>query len=111
MDWFPDRWTFLLQQVGVRRFTCLASLPLLNATLFSQTKHDSLRTVHWWKHLASLTYYLGVNYLTEAKWIQKWLIENFGYCAEVIPNGLDETIFYPDYPICPKGHDLECCWK
>lgn len=56
-----------------------------------------------WQHLATLTYYLGVNYLTEARWIRNWLKENFGHDAELVPNGLDAAIFYPDKPIQPKG--------
>jgi glycosyltransferase involved in cell wall biosynthesis len=56
-----------------------------------------------WQHLTTLTYYLGVNYLTEAKWIQRWLKENFGHDSELIPNGLDEKIFHITNPLVNKG--------
>jgi O-antigen biosynthesis protein len=56
-----------------------------------------------WQHLATLTYYLGVHYLTEARWIQKWLHENFGHDAALIPNGLDANIFHPTSPLQAKG--------
>jgi len=57
-----------------------------------------------WKDIVTLTYYLGVNYFTEAKWIQDWLRKNFGHQAELIPNGLDDTLFYPVPPLQPRGH-------
>ncbi len=56
-----------------------------------------------WQHMTTLTYYLGVNYLTEAKWIRAWLYDNFGHTAELVPNGLDSTIFFPSEPLLPKG--------
>ena len=56
-----------------------------------------------WQHLATLTYYLGVHYLTEAKWIRKWLLDNFGHNAALIPNGLDASIFHPTSPLQAKG--------
>ena len=57
-----------------------------------------------WQHLASLTYYLRVNYLTEARWIRKWLKDCFGHEAELVPNGLDREIFHRDVPLIPKGN-------
>ncbi len=59
-----------------------------------------------WYHLAVLTYYMRVNYLTEANWIKKWLSDNFGHNAELIPNGLDHEIFYPAQPLIPKGKKI-----
>ncbi len=56
-----------------------------------------------WQHLTSLTYYLRVNYLTEARWIRKWLRDCFGHQTELIPNGLDREIFYDTVPLQPKG--------
>jgi len=56
-----------------------------------------------WQHITALTYLLDFNYMTEARWIQKWLVENFGRQAALIPNGLDETIFFPDKPLSPKS--------
>lgn len=56
-----------------------------------------------WQHITALTYFLKVNYLTEAKWIKCWLKENFGHHAALIPNGLDPEIFHPCSPLTPKG--------
>ena len=55
------------------------------------------------QYFSALTYLLNVNYLTEAKWIKKWLLEDFNHNAALIPNGLDKSIFYPDNPFAPKG--------
>lgn len=57
--------------------------------------------------LAGLSYFHnGIGYITEAKWIKQWLSSGFGRVAELIPNGLDETIFYPDVPLEKKGNRL-----
>ena len=56
-----------------------------------------------WRHLAALTYYFGVNYLTEAKWIKRWLEETFGHQVELVPNGLDPKIFHPAEPLESRG--------
>jgi glycosyltransferase involved in cell wall biosynthesis len=59
-----------------------------------------------WYHLATLTYYMGVNYLTEARWIEKWLSDVFGHKSVLIPNGLDNKIFFPTTPVIPKGEKI-----
>lgn len=51
---------------------------------------------------ARLSYDLNVHFFTEARWIQRWLLENFGKCAALVPNGLDRDIFYPDTPLEPR---------
>ena len=56
-----------------------------------------------WQNLTALSYLLNVNYLTEARWIQKWLKDNFSHEAALVPNGLDEAIFFPDEPLQSKG--------
>lgn len=55
-----------------------------------------------WQHLATLTYYFGVHYLTEARWIKAWLKDNFGHEAALVPNGLDAEIFAPAQPLREK---------
>jgi glycosyltransferase involved in cell wall biosynthesis len=55
-------------------------------------------------HITHLTYLMNYHYLTEAKWIQKWLLENFDKHAALIPNGLDEDIFHQVEPLSPKGN-------
>jgi glycosyltransferase involved in cell wall biosynthesis len=56
-----------------------------------------------WEHMTRLSYTLNFNYLTEARWIRSWLAEQFGQQAELVPNGLDDAIFYPAEPLEPKG--------
>lgn len=56
-----------------------------------------------WEHMTRLSYALNFNYLTEARWIRSWLAEQFGHQAELVPNGLDDTIFYPAEPLEPRG--------
>jgi glycosyltransferase involved in cell wall biosynthesis len=52
---------------------------------------------------ARLSYNLDLHFLTEARWIQQWLSEDFGKRAALVRNGLDALIFYPDEPLERKG--------
>jgi len=46
----------------------------------------------------------GVGYLTEARWIQTWLKQDFGQTAGLAPNGVDTRLFRPDVvPLAPRG--------
>lgn len=45
------------------------------------------------------TYRLDTEYMTEARWIQRWLIEEFRKKAYYVPNGLDQSVFFPSPPI------------
>lgn len=56
-----------------------------------------------WKKLTALSYLLKFHYITEAKWIKEWLGSEFNHDAALIPNGLDQSIFFPDEPLAPKG--------
>ena len=56
-----------------------------------------------WEHITRLSYTFGFNYLTEARWIKRWLKESFGHEAELVPNGLDPRIFHPAEPLEPRG--------
>ena len=40
------------------------------------------------------TYSMDYQFITEAKWIKKWLMERFGKNAFYVPNGLDPQIMY-----------------
>jgi O-antigen biosynthesis protein len=51
------------------------------------------------KELINETYKIDCEYMTEAKWIQKWLKEEFNRDAHYVPNGLDEKIFFKTDPI------------
>lgn len=48
------------------------------------------------------TYHFPFEYMTEAKWIKKWLKEKYGHESELVPNGINTDIFYPDTPLEPK---------
>ncbi len=116
MEWFPgqtvpvifiEEWKGsldILVATGWSTAFCLPRIPATVKCYFVQS--DETRFFpdgSLWKLLASLTYYFGVNYLTEAKWIQEWLFKTFGHNAELVPNGLDENIFYPAPPLQPRG--------
>ena len=49
------------------------------------------------------SYKFNYEYMTEAKWIQKWLKEEFGQEATYVPNGLDDDIIFQSDPITKKG--------
>jgi len=48
------------------------------------------------------TYSFPFEFMTEAKWIQKWLKENFNKDSLYIPNGINTKIFYSTTPLEPK---------
>jgi len=56
-----------------------------------------------WQHITRLSYTVDFHYLTEARWIRTWLLDNFGHRAALVPNGLDERIFFPCEPLQAKG--------
>jgi len=50
------------------------------------------------------TYTLPIEYITEAKWIQKWLKDEFGHESHYVPNGIDLELFKKVEPIAPKSN-------
>lgn len=52
------------------------------------------------------TYLMDFEFITEAKWIKKWLKEKFNKEATYVPNGLDEKIIYETEPLVKKGEKL-----
>ena len=46
---------------------------------------------------------MNVRFLTMAAWIQKWLRENFGKEAALVPNGIDPEVFYPADAAQPRA--------
>ncbi|WP_308639868.1 glycosyltransferase family 4 protein [Paenibacillus silvisoli] len=48
------------------------------------------------------TYTLPFIYMTEARWIQQWLLQHHGHQTIYVPNGIDETLFFPVEPIEPR---------
>ena len=51
------------------------------------------------KNRVEYTYNVPFEYMTEAKWIKKWLKEKFNHEAELVPNGVNMDIFYEDMPL------------
>lgn len=54
------------------------------------------------KHRVRRTYTFPFEFMTEAKWIQTWLKQNFKKDSYYVPNGINTDIFYPDTPLAPK---------
>lgn len=52
------------------------------------------------------TYRVPMEHMTEARWIQRWLKEEFGHQAYYVPNGLNTDLFHPTQPRIPKGKRL-----
>lgn len=46
------------------------------------------------KKLVADTYQVKYEYMTEAKWIQTWLKQEFGHNSYYVPNGIDTSIFF-----------------
>ena len=116
MDWFPNQrvpihdaatWSGDLDVVVATAWGTAFWLPRIRAKAKCYFVQSDETRFHpegsRWQHLTTLTYYFGVNYLTEAVWIRKWLKDNFGHDAELVPNGLDPDIFCPADPLEPKG--------
>jgi O-antigen biosynthesis protein len=55
------------------------------------------------KYFARNSYWFDFEFITEARWIQKWLKENFGKEARYVPNGIDPDIFHPAPALEPRG--------
>ncbi len=52
--------------------------------------------------LALNSYKMDYEYITMAKWIQKWLKEEFNRDSYYVPNGIDRSIIHKVKPIVPK---------
>lgn len=117
MSWFPDQRVPVLSLKDYPRDTEVlvatawttsfraALLPARRHFYFVQSDETRFHPEgSEWQHLTRLSYTMGFNYFTEARWIQGWLKEQFGQQASLVPNGLDERIFYPCEPLEPKGN-------
>lgn len=116
MDWFPNQqvpviglndWNGALDILVATGWSTSFLLLNISATVkcyFVQSDETRFHPPESrWRHLTALTYYLGVNYLTEARWIKQWLTETFGHHVEVVPNGLDPAIFHKCDPLKTRG--------
>ncbi|MDD5555885.1 MAG: glycosyltransferase family 4 protein [bacterium] len=48
------------------------------------------------------SYRFEFEFLTEARWIRRWLAEEFGVEARYVPNGVDRELFHPAEPLEPR---------
>lgn len=117
IDWFPNQ---RVPIVGLQNIPAdldvlvatawstafrVAVLPAKHKFYFVQSDETRFHPMNSaWEHITRLSYSIGYNYLTEARWIRQWLSNGFGHSAELIPNGLDDSIFFPSEPIEPKGN-------
>lgn len=115
MDWFPGQqapvvravnWAEHLDVVVATEWGTAFWLSRISATVKCYFVQSDETRFHpegsRWRHLAGLSYYHGVNYLTEARWIRAWLKDSFGHDAALVPNGLDPEIFGPAEPLAAK---------
>jgi glycosyltransferase involved in cell wall biosynthesis len=103
LDEYPENVEILIATGWSTSFK-VVDLPALKKFYFVQsdeTRFHSEDSIL--QNITALSYRLNFNYLTEARWLQKWLMANFEHEAELIPNGLDSDIFHPDLPMSPKG--------
>jgi glycosyltransferase involved in cell wall biosynthesis len=52
------------------------------------------------------TYQMDYEFMTEAKWIKRWLKEKFDKEAIYVPNGLNQDFFFQTDPLEPKNRKL-----
>lgn len=116
IDWFPNQ---SVPIIGLQNYPTdvdilvatawstafrVAVLPAKHKFYFVQSDETRFHPKNSaWEHITRLSYSIGFNYLTEARWIRQWLLDGFGHTAELVPNGLDHNIFFPVEPIEPKG--------
>lgn len=119
INWFPNQEvrvvtlegypqdTDILIATGWTTSLVVAKLPARQKFYFVQSDETRFHPQDDpYRYLTALSYLFDFNYFTEARWIREWLMDNFGHTAEVIPNGLDETIWHPVQPLVPKGDRL-----
>lgn len=117
IDWFPSQRvpivslkqypldTDILVATGWSTAFQVALLPARHKCYFVQSDETRFHARNSpWEHITRLSYTISYNYLTEARWIRTWLGDNFGHDVELVPNGLDDTIFFPAEPIQPKSN-------
>jgi hypothetical protein len=116
MDWFPGQEVPIigvpdlpsdidcLIATGWQTSFRVATLPARHKFYFVQSDETRFHPAGSpWAHITRLSYMLDLDFLTEARWIKQWLWDSFQKEAELVPNGLDETIFFPSEPLAPRG--------
>ncbi len=78
-------------------------LPAARKLYFVQQDERKFYTNRVQQLFVGSTYELPFEYVTMARWIQRWLRDEFRHDSKYVPNGLDRTIFQPSDPIEPRG--------
>jgi glycosyltransferase involved in cell wall biosynthesis len=115
IDWFPGQRVPILRidhgvsgldaiiATGWSTSFVVAELPARHKFYFVQSDETRFHpSDSEWCHITRLSYLLNFQYLTEAKWIQKWLCDEFGHAAGLVPNGVDPNLFHPSEPIAKR---------
>lgn len=115
IDWFPNQSVAVIPlsqapkdlevaiATGWQTISPLLQLKARRKLYFVQSDETRFYPSTKLKRRIRRGYQYGFEFLTEARWIQRWLEEEFGHPSTYVPNGLDPEIFYPDTPLVPKG--------
>ncbi|MNL18511.1 D-inositol-3-phosphate glycosyltransferase [compost metagenome] len=118
LDWFPDlnvpvipfsrapRDLDAVIATGWQTVPFLECLPAERRIYFVQSDESRFTEDAGLKARILATYLKPFEYMTEARWIQRWLKQEFGHEAVYVPNGLDPEIMHPVAPLEPKGYRL-----
>jgi len=121
LDWFPD---LLPKVIPINKILIDHYIDIVIAThwdtAFTAMDFPARRKIYFVQsdetqfnppesteaELAIQTYTFDFEFVVVARWLQKWLKNNFGKNAYYVPNGLDTSLFYPDKPLEPKNDKL-----
>lgn len=115
IDWFPEQkvpvipWSDAPQNLGIAIATGWQTVDFLLRTpadrkiYFVQSDETRFTEDRATKRRIRRTYQFDFEFMTEARWIQRWLKADFGHDALYVPNGLDERLFQPGEPLEPRS--------
>lgn len=94
MDKAPDNIDVLVATGWTTAHTAL-QIPAKRKYYFVQSDETRFNPVGSYSYEKALeTYSMDYQFITEAKWIKNWLMEDFGKNAYYVPNGLDPELMY-----------------
>lgn len=118
LDWFPGQQAPVLPfsqapqdldiaiATGWQTVPFLERLPARRKAYFVQSDESRFTEDPRLKARILGTYLKPFEYMTEARWIQRWLKDVFGHEALYVPNGLDPAIIQAAEPLEPRGSRL-----